>query len=259
MRYPGPWQHLTYLRWNKHKNTLTTKYAEWKTAIGFTRKVITKEEFDSLEGRIVYVVEIIDDYEGTVTGDYHVYDNGLIVRVYGGAYYEIVDSVPKSDNIGGAKVLGSFFEDTSFEFVEYVVNPSTIVSKVVRRKIDDVTVGFVGKKGAKGAGNFVKKNGGSNANDFISGHSQKHMYNPNTVSTPKKTQYGKDINVSELRRDTMLNPDSVDYDDIRNTIAYKKKYDFNISTLESPTGQHRVFINLNNPSRHSQFPYFRLK
>ncbi|MDQ0233416.1 hypothetical protein [Metabacillus malikii] len=146
MRYPGPWQHLTYLRWNKHKDTLTTKYAEWKTAIDFTRKVITKEEFDSLAGHIVDVVEIIDDHEAAVTGDYHVYDNGLIVRVYGGAYYEIVDSVPTVENSGNVKAQDSFFEDTPFEFVEYVVNPSTIVSKVVRKKIVDVTVGFVGKK-----------------------------------------------------------------------------------------------------------------
>ncbi|MDQ0233421.1 hypothetical protein J2S19_004768 [Metabacillus malikii] len=158
MRYPGPWQHLTYLRWNKHKDTLTTKYAEWKTAIDFTRKVITKEELDSLEGHIVDVVEIIDDYEGTVTGDYHVYDNGLIVRVYGGAYYEIVDSVPTVENSGNVKAQDSFFEDTPFEFVEYVVNPSTIVSKVVRKKIDDVTVGFVGKKGTKGIDKTVKPN-----------------------------------------------------------------------------------------------------
>lgn len=39
----------------------------------------------------------------------------------------------------------------------------------------------------------------------------------------------------------MLNPDSVEYDDIKNTIAYKKNYDFNISTLDTPTGKHRVF------------------
>lgn len=113
------------------------------------------------------------------------------------------------------------------------------------------------KIGTKGTGKFTKENGGASASDFISSHSQKHMYNSNTISTPKKTQYGKDIDVSELRRDTMLNPDSVEYDDIKNTIAYKKNYDFNISTPDTPTGQHRVFLNLNNPSRHSQFPYYK--
>jgi uncharacterized protein YukE len=106
-------------------------------------------------------------------------------------------------------------------------------------------------------GKFNKENGGANASDFISSHSQKHMYNSNTISTPKKTQYGKDIDVSELRRDTQLNPDIVEYDDIKNTIAYKKNYDFNISTPDTPTGLHRVFLNLNNPSRHSQFPYYK--
>ncbi|MDL5610099.1 hypothetical protein [Bacillus halotolerans] len=118
--------------------------------------------------------------------------------------------------------------------------------------------GEVNKVASKGATHFTKDNGGSNANDFISSHSQKHMYDPNKASTPKKTQYGKDINVSELRKDTMLNPDSVVYDDIRNTITYKKNYNFNISTPDTPTGQHRVFLNLNNPRRHSQFPYFKL-
>ncbi|RST56910.1 hypothetical protein D5F11_025590 [Siminovitchia terrae] len=137
------------------------------------------------------------------------------------------------------------------------VNPTHTKKPILSMPMAGDNVGVMLR--SKGTGNFVKKNGGSNANDFISGHSQKHMYNPNTVSTPKKTQYGKDINVSELRRDTMLNPDSVDYDDIRNTIAYKKNYDFNISTPDTPTGQHRIFINLNNPSRHSQFPYFRKK
>ncbi|MDQ0233408.1 AHH domain-containing protein [Metabacillus malikii] len=157
MRYPGPWQHLTYLRWNKHKDTITTKYAEWKTASDFTKKVITKEEFDSLAGHIVDVIEIIEGHEEGVTGDYHVYDNGLIVRVFAGAYYEIVDSVPTVKKPTNGKALDSFFEDTPFEIVEYVVNPSTIVSKVFRKKIDDVTVGFVGKKGAKGTGNPKKE------------------------------------------------------------------------------------------------------
>ncbi|MDQ0232781.1 AHH domain-containing protein [Metabacillus malikii] len=183
MRYPGPWQHLTYLRWNKHKDTLTTKYAEWKTATDFTRKVITKEEFDSLEGHIVDVIEIIEGHEEGVTGDYHVYDNGLIVGMFAGAYYEIVDSVPTVENSGNVKAQDSFFEDTPFEFVEYVVNPSTIVSKIFRKKIDDVTVGFVGKKGTKGTTKPLQKH------HYATNKSKK--YTPQMENITKK--YGLDL------------------------------------------------------------------
>lgn len=33
---------------------------------------------------------------------------------------------------------------------------------------------------------FFKENGGLDASDYISIHSRKHMYDPDTVSTPKK-------------------------------------------------------------------------
>ena len=40
----------------------------------------------------------------------------------------------------------------------------------------------------------------------------------------------------------------------------EKEYDFNISTVDTPTGSHRVFINLdpkpNKMNRNSQFPHF---
>ena len=39
--------------------------------------------------------------------------------------------------------------------------------------------------------------------------------------------------------------------------TYKKKYDFNISTKDTPTGEHRVLINNNKPDRSTQFPYGR--
>ncbi|SEF63993.1 RHS repeat-associated core domain-containing protein [Eubacterium ruminantium] len=107
---------------------------------------------------------------------------------------------------------------------------------------------------------FFKENGGLDASDYISIHSRKHMYNPNTLSTPKKTQYGKDINVRKLCEDTIMNPDEVVYNIDQNVMIYKKKYPFNISTNETPTGTHRVFIPLNiqgkKTIRMSQFPLF---
>lgn len=64
----------------------------------------------------------------------------------------------------------------------------------------------------------------------------------------------------KLREDTLLHPDNVIYDSEYNTIKYEKEYDFNISTPDTPTGSHRVFINLDpkagKTNRNSQFPYY---
>ena len=105
---------------------------------------------------------------------------------------------------------------------------------------------------------FFKENGGLEASDYISIHSRKHMYDPDTVSTPKKTQYGKDVNVGKLCEDTIMKPDEVIYNKDQNVMIYKKEYPFNISTSDTPTGTHRVFIPLNTQGkktiRMSQFP-----
>ena len=105
---------------------------------------------------------------------------------------------------------------------------------------------------------FFKENGGLDASDYISMHSRKHMYDPDTVSTPKKTQYGKDVNVGKLCEDTIMKPDEVIYNKDQNVMIYKKEYPFNISTSDTPTGTHRVFIPLNTQGkktiRMSQFP-----
>ena len=105
---------------------------------------------------------------------------------------------------------------------------------------------------------FFKENGGLDASDYISIHSRKHMYDPDTVSTPKKTQYGKDVNVGKLCEDTIMKPDEVIYNKDQNVMIYKKEYPFNISTSDTPTGTHRVFIPLNTQGkktiRMSQFP-----
>lgn len=91
-------------------------------------------------------------------------------------------------------------------------------------------------------------------------HAQKHAFNPDVKSTKNKTQFGENIDVAKLREDTMLYPDEVIYDSEHNMIKYVKEYDFNISTPDTPTGSHRVFINLapkaGKTNRNSQFPYY---
>ena len=108
---------------------------------------------------------------------------------------------------------------------------------------------------------FYKPSGGSNLDDFMTIHAEKHAYNPNIKSTKNRTQFGENVNVAKLREDTMLYPDKVIYDSEHKMIKYIKEYNFNISTADTPTGSHRVFINLETKAgktnRNSQFPYYR--
>lgn len=50
------------------------------------------------------------------------------------------------------------------------------------------------------------------------------MYDPDTVSTPKKTQYGKAVNVGKLCEDTIMKLDEVIYNKDQNVMIYKKEY-----------------------------------
>lgn len=107
---------------------------------------------------------------------------------------------------------------------------------------------------------FYKLGGRSDLDDFMTLHARKHAYDPNTVSTKSKTQFGENINVAKLREDTLIYPDKIFYDSEHDVIKYIKEYDFNISTPDTPTGSHRVFITLNPKAgkeiRNSQFPYY---
>jgi len=121
-------------------------------------------------------------------------------------------------------------------------------------KIDDVVI-------EGGSTSFYKAGGGSNLDDFMTVHAEKHVYNPEVISTKNKTQFGENIDVGKLSEDTMLNPDKIVHDLDQNVIKYEKEYDFNISTPDTPTGSHRVFINLEpkpgKMNRNSQFPYYK--
>lgn len=116
-----------------------------------------------------------------------------------------------------------------------------------------------------GMGNPVptKPGGGSDPNNFVNEHAKKHMYDQNKPSTPNRSQYGEDVDVGQLRQDTMNNPDKAysnwpgnpnNPNNQRITKCYKE-YDGNISTPDTPTGSHRVFDNLDNPKSSSHFPY----
>ena len=116
-----------------------------------------------------------------------------------------------------------------------------------------------------GRDDFYKDEAEDSVDDFISLHSyNRHRYNADIKSTAKKTQYGKNINVRKLCEDTILNPDEVVYDSEQNVIKFSKEYNFNISTPDTPTGSHRVFIPLTHGQnggkknvRMSQFPFYR--
>ena len=107
---------------------------------------------------------------------------------------------------------------------------------------------------------FTKTNGGSNEADFITPHSTKHKFDPNTTSTRNKTLYGQHMDVEKLRVNTIANTDNVihNVDQSGNVYAtvYQKDYPFNISTADTPTGKHRVFINHSKPDRSAQFPRY---
>jgi len=138
-------------------------------------------------------------------------------------------------------------------------------------KIVDSNVGEVVKKSdvdevvGKGKGDApvpTKPGGGSNPKDFVNPHSEKHMFEPSRPSTPNRSQYGEDVDVAKLRQETMTNPDKA-YSNWPNPnnpnpnkiTKYYKEFDGNISTPDTPTGSHRVFENLVDPTRSSHFPY----
>jgi Domain of unknown function (DUF4280) len=121
------------------------------------------------------------------------------------------------------------------------------------------------RKGKKATGKPpvpTKTGGGSDPNNFVNEHAKKHMYDPSKPSTKNRSQYGQDVDVKELRRETMTNPDKA-YTNWPNPnnpnpnkiTKYYKEFDGNISTPDTPTGSHRVFENLDNPKNSSHFPH----
>ncbi len=123
-----------------------------------------------------------------------------------------------------------------------------VASNIVRKNSDDVV------EGAVDAPVPTIPSGGSNPNDFVNPHSEKHMYDPSRTSTPNRSQYGKDVDVGELRQETMNNPDraytnwpNLNNPNSQRITKYYKEFDGYISTPDTPTGSNRVFDNLYDP------------
>jgi len=131
--------------------------------------------------------------------------------------------------------------------------------------------GKVGLKATQISINFTRNPLGSQSlrspgwqltDDFISLHSfRRHRFNPSKASTSSSTQYGPEINVKALREQTIENADKVtkifNDEGIHYATKYEKTFGFNISTNATRTRESRVFINLLNPEKSTQFPYFK--
>jgi len=89
---------------------------------------LTKEEFEAIRQEPIEIVNVIDEM-GEYTGDYYVYGNGLIIRVFGNVR-EKVNKIPP-DRVGGAKELDTFFEGTPLAILENVVSPKNIIKKSI--------------------------------------------------------------------------------------------------------------------------------
>ncbi len=103
----------------------------------------------------------------------------------------------------------------------------------------------------------------SKKSDFINDHATKHAYNPSTVSTPKRTQYGRNIDVKRVREQTLRNPDrktehvgksSPTHPYRTYGVKYEKRYNSNLSTKETPAKTSVVRVNYTHPHRSTQFP-----
>ncbi|UJW56105.1 pre-toxin TG domain-containing protein [Bacillus sp. A116_S68] len=135
-------------------------------------------------------------------------------------------------------------------------------SKVAKFAKNADNVGDVARVSTGNAPVPIKQGGGSNPKDFVNPHSEKHMYDPSRPSTPNRSQYGENVDVSKLRKETVANPDKA-YSNWPNPnnpnpnkiTKYYKEFEGNISTPNTPTGSHRVFDNIGNPTRSSHFPY----
>ncbi|WP_256700619.1 hypothetical protein [Paenibacillus sp. P46E] len=169
--------------------------------------------------------------------------------------------------------------------VEKTAETANVVTDVAKAgttasKVDDVVPEFVTSaprpgrlkldlqhfaSDAEGMGHApvpTKPGGGSNPNDFVNPHSEKHLYDPDKPSTPNRSQYGEDVDVGKLRQETMTNSDKAysnwpnpNNPNTQRITKYYKEFDGNISTPDTPTGSHRVFENLDDPTRSSHFPY----
>jgi len=131
---------------------------------------------------------------------------------------------------------------------KFFANQKATISRILSDETGSIGIGKNknvggGVKGISkaGAGDIpIKPNGGMNADDLLSTHAEKHLYNSNRISTPNKSQYGKDVDIGELIQDTMKNPDNA-YSNLPSSYnrnpsritKYAKEYQGNISTSDT--------------------------
>jgi hypothetical protein len=90
---------------------------------------------------------------------------------------------------------------------------------------------------------------------FLSNHAKKHRYNPGVPSTNQATQFGANVDLRALRDNTLMNEPILYFDKDKSMLAYEHEYGFNISTPDTPTRIHKVYINANKPGSSSEFPF----
>ncbi|MFS0881493.1 T7SS effector LXG polymorphic toxin [Metabacillus niabensis] len=105
-RYPGPNAHLDMLMKNRYRDSIEDRIEAANIISELTDTKITKEEFESLEERLVDMVEIKNGVDSVEK--YYLYDDGLIVKVSSGTY-EFVQSIPGRDTTNG-KITYDFSE-----------------------------------------------------------------------------------------------------------------------------------------------------
>jgi len=154
-RYPGPNAHLDMLMKNRYRDSIEDRIEAANIISELTDTKITKEEFESLEERLVEVVSVIDDVDSVKSGDYYVYDDGLIIRVNIWGQYDIVNHIP--NNRGGTRALDSFLDETLLEPVEYIARPGKVIEKPVTRYISK-KVNSIGKSVTKGQNKVIGEN-----------------------------------------------------------------------------------------------------
>ncbi|PAD67451.1 hypothetical protein CHH83_18860, partial [Bacillus sp. 7586-K] len=105
-RFPGPNAHLDMLMKNRYRDSIEDRIEAANIISELTDTKITKEEFESLEERLVDMVEIKNGVDSVEK--YYLYDDGLIVKVSSGTY-EFVQSIPGRDTTNG-KITYDFSE-----------------------------------------------------------------------------------------------------------------------------------------------------
>lgn len=162
------------------------------------------------------------------------------LSMYGYAFDLDMDLVARMQMLATAVEAGTMAGDASFSFKANIANRKYSFKGITASSSKKV----------------------STIDDFVSPHAyNRHRYNPEAISSKSKTQYGEGVDVKDVRMKTMNNPDKIVHhineDGVHYATTYKKTFDYNISTSDTPTNESRVIINHLDASRSSQFPLYQ--